>query len=105
MLALISQKIATDRKNSRWMIARHCAPEDMPFCLEVGNPKDINGVPYNNYCIPQINLDIDLNRPSWASDVFVVFRGYIEPATAVSPGSNELVCNRAINFGPYFNKL
>jgi len=85
-----------------WKIARHCASEDLPYCLEVGNPTDIDGVPYNNNCTPQINLDIDLTRPSWASDMFVVFRGYMEPATAVSPDSNELVWDRAIYFGPYF---
>jgi hypothetical protein len=87
-----------------WKIARHCAPEDMPFCLEVGDPKDINGVSYNNNCDPQINLEIDPNRPDWASDVFVVFRGYMEPATAISPDSNELVWDRAIYFGPYFEQ-
>ena len=87
-----------------WKIARHCAPEDLPFCLEVGDPKDINGVSYNNNCDPQINLEIDPNRPDWSSDVFVVFRGYMEPATAVSPDSNELVWDRAIYFGPYFEQ-
>ena len=40
-----------------WKIARHCNGE--PYCLEVGIPKDIDGVPYNNYCTPQIDLDID----------------------------------------------
>lgn len=87
-----------------WKIARHCAPEDLPFCLEVGNPKDIDGVPYNNTCDPQINLDIDPNRPDWSSDVFIVVRGYMEPATAVSPDSNELVWDKAIYFGPYFSE-
>ena len=87
-----------------WKVARYCAPEDLPYCLEVGNPTDINGVPYNNNCNPQINLDIEPDdpRPSWATDVFVVFRGYMEPATAVSPDSNELVWDQAIYFGPYF---
>jgi hypothetical protein len=87
-----------------WKIARHCAPEDLPYCLEVGNPTDINDVPYNNNCTPQIDLDIDPSRPSWASDVFVAFRNYMEPATAVSADSNELVWDRAIYFGPYFSE-
>ena len=65
-----------------WKIARHCNGE--PYCLEVGAPKDIDSVPYNNNCSPQISLDIDPNRPSWASDVFVAFRNYMEPTTAVS---------------------
>ena len=38
-----------------WKIARHCAPEDLPFCLEVGNPKDIDGIPYNDFAIRKLN--------------------------------------------------
>ena len=54
--------------------------------MEVGIPTDINGVPYNDNCTPQISLEINPDpRPSWATDVFVVFRGYMEPETAVSP--------------------
>lgn len=85
-----------------WKIARHCDGE--PYCLEVGNPKDVDGVPYNDNCSPQINLDIDPDRPSWASDAFVAFRNYMEPATAVAADSNELVWDRAIYFGPYFSE-
>ena len=85
-----------------WKIARRCGNE--PYCLEVGNPTDINGVPYNANCSPQIDLEIDPARPSWASDVFVAFRNYMEPATAVSADSNELVWDRAIYFGPYFSE-
>jgi hypothetical protein len=85
-----------------WKIARHCNGE--PYCLEVGNPKDIDGVPYNDDCSPQINLEIDPDRPSWSSDVFVAFRNYLEPATAVSADSNELVWDRATYFGPYFSE-
>ncbi|KJS03566.1 MAG: hypothetical protein VR65_00990 [Desulfobulbaceae bacterium BRH_c16a] len=85
-----------------WKIARHCGNE--PYCLEVGNPTDINGVPYNDDCSPQIDLEIDPSRPSWASDVFVAFRNYLEPATGVSADSNELVWDRAIYFGPYFSE-
>lgn len=84
-----------------WKIARHCNAE--PYCLEVGEPTDLDGVPYNNNCTPQINLEIDPDRPSWASDVFVAFRNYMEPATAVSADTNELVWDRAIYFGSYFN--
>ena len=53
---------------------------------------------------PQIDLEIDPDRPSWASDVFVGFRNYLEPATAVSADSNELVWDRATYFGPYFSE-
>jgi hypothetical protein len=84
-----------------WKIARNCGNE--PYCLEVGNPTDINGVPYNDNCTPQIYLDSDPNRPSWASDVFVAFRNYLEPATGVSADSNEVLWDRAIYFGPYFS--
>jgi hypothetical protein len=82
-----------------WKIARHCYGE--PYCLEVGVPKDIDGEPYNNDCTPQIDLDID--PPSRASDVFVAFRNYMEPATAAAADSNELVWDRATYFGPYFS--
>ena len=85
-----------------WKIARICNGE--PFCLEVGEPTNIDGVPYNNNCTPQIDLEIDPDRPSWASDVFVAFRNYVEPATAVAADSNELVWDRAIYFGPYFGE-
>jgi hypothetical protein len=36
--------------------------------------------------------------------VFVVFRGYMEPATLVGPDDNELLYDRAIYFGPYFEE-
>jgi len=87
-----------------WKVARDC-PEGEPYCLEVGNPKDIYGQPYNDDCSPQISLDPNPDDPDekpWKTDVFVVFRGYMEPATAVSPDSNELVWDQAIYFGPYF---
>jgi hypothetical protein len=90
-----------------WKVARHCAPEDLPYCLEVGDPTDINGVHYNDYCDPPISLDPDPgnpNEPAWKTNLFVVFRGYMEPATAVSPDSNELVWDQAIYFGPYFDQ-
>jgi hypothetical protein len=86
-----------------WKIAR--TAKVSPTAWKWGNPKDIDGVPYNDNCTPQINLDIDdPERPSWASDVFVAFRNYMEPATAVSADSNELVWDRAIYFGPYFSE-
>jgi hypothetical protein len=84
-----------------WKIARKC-DDGEPYCLEVGEPKDIDGVLYNLSCSPQIDLDAD--SPSWASDVFVAFRNYMEPATAVSADSNELVWDQAIYFGPYFDE-
>jgi hypothetical protein len=85
-----------------WKIARKCNGE--LYCLEVGEPKNIDGMPYNSHCKPKIDLDIDPDRPSWASDVFLAFRNYMEPATAVAADSNELVWDRAIYFGPYFSE-
>jgi hypothetical protein len=85
-----------------WKIARDCGDE--PYCMEVGEPRNIDGVPYNANCSPQITLDIDPDRPSWASDVFVAFRNYMEPATAVSADTNELVWDQAVYFGPYFSE-
>jgi hypothetical protein len=82
-------------------IARHCPAGD-PYCMEVGPPSDMNGIPYNNDCTPQISLEVDPIRPSWMSDLFVAFRAYMEPATAVAPDINELVWDKAIYFGPYF---
>ena len=82
-------------------IARHCPAGD-PYCLQVGPPADMNGVPYNNNCTPQISLEMDPGAPGWKSDIFVVFRAYMEPATAVAPDINELVWDKAIYFGPYF---
>jgi hypothetical protein len=86
-----------------WKIARQCT-EGEAYCLEVGDLTDINGIPYNENCNPQISLDPDPDDPDepvWKTDLFVVFRGYMEPATAVSPDSNELVWDQAIYFGPY----
>jgi hypothetical protein len=79
------------------------AIERRRMCV-AGTPKDIDGVPYNSKCTPQINLGIDPNRPSWASDVFVAFRNYMEPATAFSADSNELLWDRATYFGLYFSE-
>jgi hypothetical protein len=83
-------------------IARQC-PEGDDFCLAVGSPTDVDGVPYNDNCTPKISLEINPDpKLSWMSDVFIVFRAYMEPKTAVSPDQNELVWDRAIYFGPYF---
>ena len=37
-------------------------------------------------------------------EMFFIFRNYMEPATKVGPDDNELVYDRAIYFGPYFNE-
>jgi hypothetical protein len=81
---------------------RYAVPSDKTL-FEDYVRRSIDGVPYNDNCSPQINLDMDPERPSWASDVFVAFRNYMESATAASADSNELVWDRAIYFGPYFN--
>jgi len=36
--------------------------------------------------------------------LFFIFRSYMEPATLVGPDDNELVYDRAIYFGPYFDQ-
>jgi hypothetical protein len=34
--------------------------------------------------------------------MFFIFRSYMEPATNVGPDDNELLYERALDFGPYF---
>ena len=57
---------------------------DLPF-------SDINDVPY---ACPGFDLD--------TSQMFFLWRSYMEPATNVGPDDNELLYDRAIYFGPYF---
>ena len=83
-------------------LSRHCAEND-PCCMQIDPPKqlDIWGEHYE--CNPKIDLDgADSAELSWKSDLFVIFRAYVEPATKVAPDDNELVWDRAIYFGPYF---
>ena len=71
-------------------LARHCNNE--AFCFEIKQPDfvDINDQPYT--CTPPLDLN--------TAEMFLVFRGYMEPATMVGPEKNELVYERAIMFGP-----
>lgn len=80
-------------------VARSC-PADDPYCLELGfEPIDINGDPYacvlDDLSTPEIDpkpLDLD------TSEMFIVFRTYMEPATKIAPDDNELLYDRAIHF-------
>ena len=71
-------------------LARRCNSE--PFCFEIKQPDfvDINDQPYA--CTPPLDLN--------AAEIFLVFRGYMEPATMVGPDKNEIVYERVIMFGP-----
>ena len=71
--------------------------------MQIDPPKQLDI--WGNYydCEPKIDLDgADSAELSWKSDLFVIFRAYLEPATKVAPDDNELVWDRAIYFGPYF---
>jgi hypothetical protein len=98
-----------------WKVARHCNPEDMPYCMEVkvnGEPGkpfvDIDGIPYActlydwhsspGHPIPLGPFVLD------EAEMFFLWRAYMEPATKVAPDDNELLYDRAIYFGPYFTE-
>ena len=96
-----------------WKVARDCGDE--PYCMEVkvnDDPtKPFNGIddqPYacslwDVYSNPghPINLGpFDLDK----SEMFFLWRSYMEPATKVGPDDNELVYDRAIYFGSHFAK-
>ena len=71
-------------------VARNCGGE--PYCLEIKQPdfKDINGQTYT--CNPPLVLN--------DTEMFFIFRTYMEPTTKVSPDDNELPYHRAIHFAP-----
>ena len=73
-------------------VARNCSGVS-GRCMQVEQPTfiDISG---NPYACPMLNVD--------QSEMFLLWRSYMEPATKVSPDDNELVYDRAIYFGPYF---
>ena len=54
---------------------------------------------YVNPLEPPLIRPFDLN----AADMNITWRSYLEPATNVGPDENELLYDRAIYFGPYFN--
>jgi len=88
-------------------VARHCDEADKPFCMEVKQPDfiDKDGNPYA--CELGDFLDRDENVHEWnlnEHEMFFLFRSYMEPATNVSPDDNELLYDRAIYFGPYFEE-
>lgn len=90
-------------------VARDCNGE--LHCLEINQPifLDLWGDPYPNN--PTCSLD-HLETPEIdpspfnidQEDIFFLFRSYMEPSTLVAPDDNELVYDRAIYFGQYFNE-
>jgi hypothetical protein len=88
-----------------WKVARHCNGE--AYCMEVKDVfQDIDGNSYtcNLYDFyanpenPPLLGTFDMNN----ADLFFLWRSYMEPATNVGPDDNELLYDRAIYFGPYF---
>ncbi len=86
-----------------WKVARHCNGED--FCMELNAEFfDMDGRPYEcnlydwwlNPAQPIFLGPLDLD----ATDIFINWRTYMEPATNVGPDDNELLYDRAIYFGP-----
>jgi hypothetical protein len=85
-------------------VARNCNGED--HCLEVRKDfVDIDGNPYPcvlEDLIPPIEEPHELDLDE--EEMFFVFRSYMEPSTLVGPDDNELLYDRAIYFGPYFDE-
>ena len=90
-------------------MGRDCTGE--LHCLEVNPPAflDLWGNPYptNPTCTldhletPEIDPSpFDINQ----EELFFLFRSYMEPETLVAPDDNELLYDRAIYFGPYFEE-
>jgi hypothetical protein len=89
-----------------WKVARDCQGEE--FCMTVNDQfVDINGESYTcnrydwyaNPSNPPLLGPLVMDE----SDLFFVWRSYMEPATKVGPDDNELLYDRAIYFGDYFN--
>jgi len=83
-----------------WKIARHC-DDGEPFCMETAVENTVFSRPDDSTYTCQANAE----HPDFIkedSELFFLFRSYLEPATKVGPDDNELVYDRAIYFGPYF---
>ena len=92
-----------------WKVARQCKAEDMPYCMQVKEEfVSLDNQPYQCNLFdwykdpenPPLIGTFDINL----ADMFFLWRGYMEPATKVGPDDNELLYDRAIYFGPYFNE-
>jgi hypothetical protein len=90
-----------------WKVARHCNGED--FCMELKTMfVDMNGQPYECNLYDWYNFEegqpligpFDLD----VADMNITWRTYVEPATNAGPDDNELLYDRAIYFGPYFDE-
>ena len=92
-----------------WKVARQCKAKDMPYCMQVKEEfVSLDNQPYQCNLFdwykdpenPPLIGTFDINQ----ADMFFLWRGYMEPATKVGPDDNELLYDRAIYFGPYFNE-
>jgi len=90
-----------------WKVARQCNEE--PYCMELkaefvnmdGEAYECNLYDwYKDFTNPPLIGPFDLD----AMDMFVNWRTYMEPATNVGPDDNELLYDRVIYFGPYFDE-
>jgi hypothetical protein len=87
-----------------WKVARQCNGE--PYCMPLKDEfVSMDGQPYECYLYdwykdPTNPIGLfDLN----AADINITWRSYMEPATNVGPDDNELLYDRLIYFGPYFD--
>ena len=83
-----------------WKIARHC-DDGEPFCMETAVENTVFSRPDDSTYTCKANAE----HPDFIkedSELFFLFRSYMEPDTKVGPDDNELVYDRAIYFGPYF---
>ena len=87
-----------------WKVARQCNGE--PYCMPLKDEfVSMDGQPYECYLYdwykdPTNPIGpFDLN----AADINITWRSYMEPATNVGPDDNELLYDRLIYFGPYFD--
>jgi hypothetical protein len=80
----------------------HDAIAEKPF-VGLQCAVDVFGASRDNVSItsyPNFRLRDDLD----AADMNITWRSYVEPATNVGPDDNELLYDRAIYFGPYFDQ-
>lgn len=88
-----------------WKLARHCNGE--PFCMEIPDPYPFesfySGETYYCKYVDWEYADPPLPEPPvcYNEEMFLLWRNYMEPSTAVGPDDNELVYDQAVYFGPY----
>ncbi len=96
-----------------WKVARECGDE--PYCMEVkvnDDPtKPFNGIDGAPYACGLWDVYTTPGHPTWLapfdldkSEMFFLWRSYMEPATLVGADDNELVYDRAVYFGSHFTE-